>query len=277
MVLLEILFVRHGLSCANALKIKDRVSSGFYRDPELTTYGKERSEQLTDRFTAYVNRIFPNNAYSIGASTMIRAQQTAYYMLAKNTDKKIHILPHIGETGLTPANIPLKAEKQKTIMSSGLVRKLGEDARGDTKYGIRSNWSKFIEWVNTLYETQHHLAPFFTETMNAKGETVYRAVIVSHSNFLKSVFGPPKLINNDMIFATINTETKEKRIQRYDPLIALDETRKQDTAGCLLETPSDVRAQYSAQLWEKAQRFVGATRKGGKARKTRKTRKTRMV
>lgn len=252
MVLLEIIFVRHGVSCANAMKYRDRVVSQLYRDPELTAFGIQRSQEKANILQSIVAERFPDNAYSIGASFLMRAQQTAFHMLAHDAQKPIHILPHIGETGIGPSNIPLSVEKQRTILDPAIVRQIGTDERGDLRYGKRANWDSFMKWIRNKGDD---LEPFFTPVtrLSALGseETVYRAVVVSHSNFLKKQFGI-KLFNNDVIFVTMNTETKEKMFERITYFDESDISQLSNTEGCLMPTPRHVLRTLLGKIREHA-------------------------
>jgi hypothetical protein len=209
MVLLEILFVRHGLSCANAWGRASpthkggKVYQSAYFDPELTEQGIRRSEEMGPLLAAKITEYFPDGRYSLCSSCMIRSQQTAYYMMGCATGKPIHIVPHIGEFNdkrFPPGycNFPLPAAEQREILGPELVAHLGEDARGDVSEDALSDWPRFLQWASRAGE------PFFTTTTNAAGETVKRAVIVSHSMLFKHVF-KHMLNNNDILFAKIET------------------------------------------------------------------------
>jgi len=256
------------------MKYKSKLASQFYRDPELTPYGIRRSIDKGRQLQAIVDELFPNGAYSIAASSMIRAQQTAYYMIAKDVEKPIHILPHIGETGIAPTNTPLSAEKQRTLLNSRIVGSFGTDARGDTSYAQRANWDAFLQWIDSR---GNDLAPFFTPVIE-KGETKYRAVIVTHSNFLKKIFGM-KLNNNDILFYTRqkNSETNESEFQRLTEFNDLDTVKRENTVGCLMEKAQNVRSKILTGIGDTIAGWSGIRTRRSQKRKfrARNTRKNR--
>jgi len=240
MVLLEIVFVRHGISCANAWGRKGgKPYQSAYPDPELTEYGVGRSVEKGPLLASYVADKFPDGKYSIGASCMMRAQQTAHYMLAKTVGKPINIMPHIGElsNGILPGycNFPLSPASQRKILGPEIV--LGVDARGDVTGDELSNWPKFTKWAATAG------TPFFTPTVNSDGETVHRAVIVGHSLLFKEIFGYT-LNNNDVIFAKIDTGAGEgARIVKQEQLSAwkdIPADKEADVTGCRIQSKEEL-------------------------------------
>lgn len=229
MVLLELLLVRHGVSCANAWGYTSKALELLYPDPELTRYGIRRSIEKGTILQTYVDRLFPDKKYSIGASCMIRAQQTAYYMLAKDARKPIHILPHIGERMPALCNVPLSTEEQRPLLGADVVAAVGVDARGDVGISGRADWTQFLQWVHT------EGSPCFTRTTNVRGEVVLRAVLVTHSLFLQHVFHE-FLNNNDLLYAKVDTTThailEQRRLTDFRDLT--DE--KTEVEGCRYPT-----------------------------------------
>jgi broad specificity phosphatase PhoE len=277
MVLLEILFVRHGLSCANAWARTSKAFEAMYPDPELTTYGITRSVEKGPVLAALVDELFPDGRYSLGASCMIRAQQTAYYMLARATGKPIHILPHIGELSPGSCNFPLGPAEQREILGPEIVAHLGTDARGDVGWYGRADLDKFLAWAHDAPE------PFFTPATNAAGEAVHRAVIVTHSLFLNHVF-KHMLNNNDVLFAKIDTGSKsileQRRLTTMDDLPEAEDVKVDGcriaSAGTLTGTGvqsicrglGSLGSSAVSGLWS---RFTGSGRKrSGKRRSLRK-------
>ena len=124
---LEIIFVRHAQSCANINKIPGMHI--FTEDPIITKYGVENSKSLGKKLIEKIKEIWKKEGtgtdnyynFSIGASQMIRAQQTAHYMTFDEKqfkEKKIYILPYISEEGFGWDNVPLKLYMQKCILHS---------------------------------------------------------------------------------------------------------------------------------------------------------------
>jgi hypothetical protein len=232
MVLLEVLFVRHGLSCANVWSSLFKPTAMMYADPELTRYGIDLCVERKPALEAAIHAKFGDDRYAIGSSCMIRAQMTAYHQLASDKDKRIHILPHIAELGNTYSGTPLSSAQQAPILGSAIVAKLGTDARGDVSNTAKSNWSLFLDWANHLGE---HTEPFFTRVEH-DGEPVYRAVLFTHSHFLEHALGIfPQ--NNDVIYAKIDTASKA--ILTRTPMTSfprITDPRGRSLDGCRFQT-----------------------------------------
>jgi len=194
----DLIFVRHGYSCANKIHKTRPGVHWTYTDPELTKSGVERSESLCSSLMKEIKKIWPNESYNIGSSQMIRAQETAYYMLAKNTGKKINILPHIGEPHYTKDNYSFPLEKQREIIrdrNPDILKFIGKDAREKQTLSAKSNWDLFMKWACD------HL-DFFTKGKDGH----YRCVIFTHSIFLKKNFKlKEKINNNNGVYTIINT------------------------------------------------------------------------
>jgi len=280
MVRLEILFVRHGLSCANAWGHRSKLLELLYPDPELTRYGIRRSIEKGANLKVFADRFFPDERYTIGASCMIRAQQTAYHMLAQRTRKPIHVLPHIGERMPAICNVPLTREEQRPILGDDVATALGVDARGDVGYTARANWDQFLTWADTLPID----SPFFTRAVTVHREPVLRAVIVTHSLYLQHVF-QEMLNNNDVLYAKIDTATKtileQRRLTDFNDLT--DE--KTEVEGCRFPTTASLLHQGASTLASDAGSLVssavgGVERRlrglfGGRSRRATQTRKVR--
>jgi hypothetical protein len=284
MVLLEILFVRHGLSCANVWSSRFKPTAMLYPDPELTHYGIDLCVERKPVLEDVIRVRFGDDQYSIGSSCMIRAQMTAYYQLASDKSKPIHILPHIAETGSSYAGTPLSPDKQAPLLGPEILAKLGVDARGDVSHAAKSNWPLFLEWVNRLGAAG--MSPFFTPVVK-DGTTVYRAVIFTHSRFLEKIFGTfPQ--NNDVLFARIDAESGT--ILEYAPMTSfprLTDARGQSLEGCRFQTSYQTMTGTPVRVAPRTPRVTVADAEtaagvtpvartvGGKRRTNRKIRKTR--
>ena len=190
----EIIFVRHGESCANALqkgpsivsKIRGLVTHKQYLDPELTTKGKTLSikkyEKLREAFTT---EPFQKGQYTIGSSPLLRAQETAYYMLAKHVKKPVNIMPYLGETGqitlgtIGDDNRDMPKEEQDIYLRETTK---GEDYPFQRGKDMRAapNFAKFWKWATSegIRDGWFFQGP----------DKIYRAIIFSHSNTLKEEF-----------------------------------------------------------------------------------------
>ena len=87
-------------------------------DPELTNKGVEKCRRIRPKFIQMVKNIFKNNPYIIGASWLLRTHLTAYHMFVEDTEyrnKKINIMPHIGEKGFDSGNLARSKEYYKSL------------------------------------------------------------------------------------------------------------------------------------------------------------------
>jgi hypothetical protein len=207
-MLLDVVFVRHGLSCANVLAKNPFGGHFLYPDPELTKQGILMSKSLSATLIKNAYSIWGDEPFSVCASQMIRAQQTAFYMIASSIGASINVLPHIAEKGITPDNYALPVAEQIHIMTDkdpSVVDLLLKGKDGRKKQGMfdKSDFKMFLEWaaVNPSY-------------FSKGSDGVYRAVIFSHGHFLKETFGlgfPMK--NNEAVHVKINTD-KTNSIRR---------------------------------------------------------------
>ena len=111
---LNVVFVRHGLSCANVmqrLNVHFRPTSLLYSDPELSNEGRLRCENLQSDFKKLIDKLFPHNNYILGSSTLLRAQETAYRM-TKTLSKPIAIMPFVAEKGMAKDVTPKPRNEQ---------------------------------------------------------------------------------------------------------------------------------------------------------------------
>jgi len=208
-MILDIVFVRHGVSCANAWSRKSYGAHLFYPDPELTLSGINTSKALSALLIHNLEQRWGKEPYSIGASRMIRAQETAYHMIASTFGKPINVMAHVGEAGISADNYSLPvAEQVKILMgrAPGVVNLLlkGRDGREPQNMWDKANFGKFLIWAENN--------PDFFE-LGSDGH--FRAVIFTHSHFLKHAFHMPTVLaNNDAIHTVIDTTKPGAR--RYE-------------------------------------------------------------
>lgn len=185
---LEVIFVRHGESCANILKEKfPRNPLRFsYQDPQLTERGIQRSVVTATPLMEFIKSKWGDNkTYLIGSSAMMRAQMTAYYQLALHVKKPIHVFPHICERGLTLDNIPYEKEKQHQLLRQRdpkLLRYLtsGKDYRKVQTISTKSDLSLFLDWVKSNLDR-------FKQTSQGS----VRLVVFTHGMLLRTLFSFP--------------------------------------------------------------------------------------
>lgn len=196
-MILDIVFVRHALSCTNVWANKLYGTHLFYKDPELTLAGISTSKELSPLFIKKITDLWGEKPYSIGSSSMIRAQQTAYHMLASILEKPINIMAHICETGLSLDNQAYPVDKQRIILETkspgvGKLLSAGLDGRENHTIWDKSDFGKFLTW-----------AVLNPEYFALGSDGRYRAVIFTHSHFLMKAFNMDNLINNNNAIHTV--------------------------------------------------------------------------
>lgn len=207
---MEIVFVRHGLSCANvAAKVQSKLHAMLYRDPELSVTGKQQSREAGRLLSAHLSGMgWDLSRVEIGASSMIRAQQTAHCMFPK---AKIRVMPCIAEHGITLDNIPLSKSEQSEALRSLDPRTLAalDGANNARAAGPKTNFNLFVDWLRST---------------GARG----RMVVVTHSHFLEGQFGI-FLENNEAILVKYDADMKQIGAARkldYAPVGFFDKRRK---------------------------------------------------
>jgi hypothetical protein len=211
----EIIFVRHGESCANAWQ-KEFLSGSqiLYGDPELTRRGIERCKVFREPLEAFIEEKWSTQPYTIGASALMRTQLTAFWQLARYTaghqQKPIHVFPHICEPGRTWDNIPFDLQKQRSIIKSREILELlddGHDYRDQQDRQTQSNMLFFLQFLARN-----------PSVFSVGADGVRRGVVFTHSHFLKKIFTLPtndNIMNNGFIFTKC---TLNPQIQSLDEL-----------------------------------------------------------
>jgi len=160
------------------------------------------------------------------ASSMLRTQITAYYMFARHYNKPIHIVPHVGERGISIDNIAFPKSKQRDILDAFNHKILelldmGIDCRGQETIFNKSSMNDFISWAKRNIK-------YFIRGPDG----VFRAIIFTHSHFLKSAFPLKNAVNqikegkilgnNDFVFTRIEEEGVQTNTIRYPQFIFVD-------------------------------------------------------
>jgi broad specificity phosphatase PhoE len=178
---LNIYWVRHGYSCANYVRDNE---SGFFNpfahtrvpDPRLHDVGKEQAQQLAE----FLNRkqISFDLICSSQLSRAIETSETLYNRLDNVSDDKILILPNICEKGNTLDNIPYRYILDiKPKYTEELIGLDYTDYKPDYKFFMNNILIKIKEYLEEKRKEK--------ELNNYE----YNIIIVSHSSFLKSIFG----------------------------------------------------------------------------------------
>jgi hypothetical protein len=223
----DIIFIRHGLSCTNVIPKDKKVK---YFDPELTRVGIERSIELHSKLMDKINILWKDQPYAIGASILMRAQETAYYMIAQQTQKPINIIPHVAEKNLSASNIVLSKIKQQEFLMkrNPEIMKLismGKDGREHQNIFTKSNYELFLNWANQN-----------TDFFEQGSDGVYRSIIFSHGVFLEVIFNGIIPENNDIFHAVINESNYDRPQFEYFKLKPISDEKK--------TCPNDCRISY---------------------------------
>ena len=194
----DLIFVRHGLSCTNSIakyssSIK-QITRVFHSDPHVSKFGEVDIESIP-------KGVFPTKPDVLLASCLLRSIETALILFPKG---KPIVAPHIKEVGFTAGNRPSTIGTQvsalhKRFQNSDSVNyeyvetayKNNYRTRHFTKAAVSTDLSKFIEW---LQENLHSLLKSKSEPSRRRKITV---VVIGHSNFMRK-FVPSEL--NDKPF-----------------------------------------------------------------------------
>ena len=251
-MILDIIFVRHGLSCANVLSATRPTTQFFYQDPELSLEGVYNSQRFSNKLINEIEKIWGSDKdYLIGSSQMIRAQETAFHMLAKPLNKDIHVFPHIGEIGITYDNHSLPKKDQNPILTrrsinKGILEKLPAD-------------KDYREWPQTLQFKSHF--PSFIEKMekhfrDLKKPTL-KLVIFTHGRLLREITKLPHFSNNNA--TRVIYDLDEKVITNKPTMIEIN--NKKPTYEC----PDECRKSRCSDEESKLQDWGNAGRRERKA------------
>jgi broad specificity phosphatase PhoE len=223
----EFFFVRHGFSCANFVKEHSTfnpIQHTFYPDPELTVSGVGRSETLGPSLLNAIHKKWPQHDWTIGASVLLRAQETAFLMVAKQFKEKIYVMPYVNESPpfsflQTLDNKPLLPNDQKNILANKYEDVLINDTDAyevsvESKY--KPSFEKFIGWAKKNLD-------YFGEN----DDGIYRAVVFTHSKFIQDLIKETnlpqgwvkgqKIRNNEAVFFSVddNNNIKMKEYFNY--------------------------------------------------------------
>uniref|UniRef100_A0A6C0BK59 Uncharacterized protein n=1 Tax=viral metagenome TaxID=1070528 RepID=A0A6C0BK59_9ZZZZ len=211
----EIIFVRHGESCANAWQ-KEFLSGTqiLYGDPELTRRGIERCKVFRKPLEVFINEKWSEKPYIVGASALMRTQLTAFWQLARYTaghlQKPIHVFPHICEPGRSWDNIPFDSQKQRSIIKSReILEQLddGNDYRDQQTRETQSNMLLFLKFLGTN-----------PSVFSAGNDGIRRGVVFTHSHFLKKHFQLPtndNIMNNGFIYTKFKLSPQNQSLEEF--------------------------------------------------------------
>jgi broad specificity phosphatase PhoE len=178
---MKLYLIRHGVSCTNLLRAQGRtLEADQYIDPELTQEGRRTAELLRPLLLKKLKK-----PYIVGASILLRAQQTAHLLLKP---EQILIVPHISEL--------MRTSLECTAMMPDLQARTLEQTGDNTLVRDFTYMEPEVPEEDQVNAFLHWLATTGAQiTDNGKK----RLVLVSHGLFietflhqtLKKHMGPP--------------------------------------------------------------------------------------
>lgn len=201
----EIYFIRHGFSCANAKKayglFHQKISRFKEYDPQLTSYAQEQIRRLQPQLSK--QGFSPDIVFS---SVLLRAIQTAHNLFPYNN---VYVAPYIKELGFTYDNTPIIPEEQmvkindnKKIRYDFVYSKNRKRGLAKWKKAQEIDYSKFLDWLaNTAIPTIEKI----DENLQRKRGKLLRIAVVTHGHFMKKYL--PNVANdkpNNVSIAKIN-------------------------------------------------------------------------
>lgn len=184
----NIYFMRHGFSCANAISKYARYIYRWklitYLDPPLTNISKKQISKYRYEF--------PQNIDIVASSVLLRAIQTALYSYPNKT---VFPLPFISELGTGLGQHPSSPEHQKQILGSRMASRV--DYRFVTPPDNpniffpdvgQPNYEKFLQYLGRFL-------PFIMKAsgLKSKKHKSLNMLVVTHSLFMRENFGVRKV------------------------------------------------------------------------------------
>jgi broad specificity phosphatase PhoE len=215
--------IRHGASCANLASLSKRPDvASQYTDPELTAEGR----RLTRALRPYAHKALPKPIV-VGASTLLRTQQTAHFLL---NPKKLFIIPYINEMGReSQESTALPSVLQESVLGEQLgdhkvvASKDETYLQGAPAVSEQAQVGAFLEWLGhhvdaitqsqtktlVLFSHYQFLASLIKKATGKPARTIrncemfrFRAVLRNGTAVITSVrripYGPDRLLEWDM-------------------------------------------------------------------------------
>jgi broad specificity phosphatase PhoE len=181
-MLVEILFVRHGLSCTNIIKsylgILHQIKRTFYLDPPVSHFGAVDIESIP-------KSKFPKPDIIL-TSCLLRAIETASIVFP--TQQKISVVPFVKEFGSTAGNMPSTINKQRVALLERFTKYhassrvdytlVQKTANNFIKEAYSSDFPMFVVWLEKML-------PYLMTINNVSRQKKKIVItIVTHSNFM---------------------------------------------------------------------------------------------
>ena len=163
----DIILVRHGISCANLRKkAMGLLSHTFVSDPELTQEGTHQAQIRGYFLRKKIEEDYPMMQPIVGASVLLRAQMTAYLMMYPPV---VHMIPYVSETGFGRDNKPDFITQGKKIKRNSLYRNMNvKEMEPWPEDATTPNWDKFRNFIKSNY---NQLTQYTGDKVNRSSET----------------------------------------------------------------------------------------------------------
>jgi len=144
---MKLYLIRHGISCANLLRAQQQtLAANQYVDPELTEEGRAQAIRLGPALKRKLKR-----PYVVGASVMLRAQQTAYHLLHPS---KLYIVPHIRELWRTSLECTaLSKQDQERVLreqtGDGAIPPIRDYSYSEPDVPEPQQITEFLKWLGS--------------------------------------------------------------------------------------------------------------------------------
>lgn len=196
-ILVNIFYIRHGYSCSNIMKHRNRDESFQVPDPLLTNTGVTNSKSSSKMVTNHIKGID-----MVISSTLMRAMETAYFMFPYVN--KIHIYPFISEIGSSPSNTPL--DEQNKYLDPNLVKKLNRNEVPDHSH------------ISKLDKTTE---PNTKDFLNILGKSIHKYIDINKKKINIVVVTHSGFIRNNIKSGSVNEEIEKVRnnsvyLQKYE-------------------------------------------------------------
>jgi broad specificity phosphatase PhoE len=205
---MRLYLIRHGVSCTNLLRQiqgNNSLNADHYIDPELTEEGRQTAKRLSPYILKKIK-----GPFVIGASKLLRAQQTAHLLLKP---KQLFIVPHISE---------LQRESMEcTALPPELQARTLIERTGDKAIPPIRDYSYFEDDMQNSEDQQ---VKIFLNWLGQNGSKITdngkkSLVLVSHSLFMDQLVREIKnkesggILNYEMLELNVQIKNGKAKIQ----------------------------------------------------------------
>lgn len=208
----NIFFVRHAMSCTNALHhhgktVLARLVRLLYRDPLLTDAGVRQARKQGDN----VRQQVPISFDLVASSSLMRAMETAHFMFPEAS--RIVPLPYVAEWHHVRENRSLPIETQREILAAvnpTILPRLDLRWAHDTGRN-KAKCNEFVRWIG------EHLYDLLPD--ESGGTLPLNIAVVSHSTYLSKCvveLGGAKPFNAQVVCAAFDHDKRTGDMTRVE-------------------------------------------------------------